>query len=137
MALTHIANAHSIHRDARIYPDPDKFKPERFIRDGQLVGVPHADRGHFGFGWGRRVCPGFAIAERSLYIVIARCLWAFDFAYAKDAQGQDIPIDENAYTNGFSTHPLPFKCSITPRGEWVKSVVEAECSTVDLDALTS
>ena len=63
---TIIPNSYTIHRDARLYPEPELFKPERFIRDGELVGVPRAERGHFGFGWGRRVCPGASSAARSL-----------------------------------------------------------------------
>lgn len=64
---TVIPNAWAIHMDPKVYPEPEKFMPERFIKDGNLVGVPQAERGHFGFGYGRRICPGMYIAERSLF----------------------------------------------------------------------
>ena len=65
---TVIPNAYAIHHDPLLYPEPEKFKPERFINaEGQLTGVELAERGHFGFGYGRRICPGQYIAERSLF----------------------------------------------------------------------
>ena len=48
-----------------------------------------------------RVCPGLYIGERSIFIIFARLLWALDFGYALDAQGKEIPIDENDFTSGF------------------------------------
>ena len=59
-----LANHWSIHLDPEVYPDPTAFKPERFLEDGKLVGTPYSERGHHGFGFGRRVCPGLHIAER-------------------------------------------------------------------------
>jgi cytochrome P450 len=64
---TVIPLAWAIHMDPKLYPEPEKFKPERFLKDGQVCGVDLADRGHFGFGYGRRICPGMYIAERSLF----------------------------------------------------------------------
>lgn len=152
---TIIPNAWAIHHDPLVYPEPEKFKPERFIKDNQLVGVPQSDRGHFGFGYGRRICPGMYIAERSLYselsafhppsssllldqpltdattflpptsVVFARLLWGYNFAHAVDAAGNKIPVDCNAYTTGFSSHPQKFPCSITPRHKEVESIVRA------------
>ena len=63
-----LANHWSIHLDPDVYPDPTEFKPERFIKDGKLVGTPYSERGHHGFGFGRRVCPGLHIAERCVSI---------------------------------------------------------------------
>jgi hypothetical protein len=35
-------------------------------------------RDHFAFGAGRRICPGYHVAERSFFIGFSRLLWAFD-----------------------------------------------------------
>lgn len=40
--------------DAEIYPDPDVFKPERFILDKET----RPSCSFFGFGDGPRMCPG-------------------------------------------------------------------------------
>jgi len=52
-------------------------------------------------------------------------LWGYNIAHAKDALGQNIPVDVNAYTTGFSSHPQKFACSITPRHKDVESIVRA------------
>lgn len=36
------------------------------------------------FGFGRRLCPGAHIAERSLNIIVARIGWACDIRKARD-----------------------------------------------------
>jgi cytochrome P450 len=52
---TVIPNAWAIHMDPNLYPQPEQFRPERFLKDGNVIGVPQAERGHFGFGYGRRM----------------------------------------------------------------------------------
>lgn len=39
--------------------------------------------GIWGFGVGRRVCPGYPVAARNLFITIARLLYCFDFEHAE------------------------------------------------------
>jgi len=133
---TIIPNAWAIHHDPAVYPEPEKFKPERFIKGTELIGVPQSERGHFGFGYGRRICPGMYIAERSLFIVFSRLLWGFSFSNAKDSQGNVIPVDSNAYTTGFSSHPKKFACEIKPRDGEVDQVVKAQAETYQLPKTT-
>jgi len=107
------------------YHDPLIFKPERFLEvNGR---VPELDSRNFGFGFGRRVCPGKELAESTMFIAIAMTAVVFNVSKAKDEFGQDIePIVE--YTSGLISHPKPFKCSLSPRSEHaialVRSVVE-------------
>ncbi|KAM0790540.1 hypothetical protein ACM66B_003409 [Microbotryomycetes sp. NB124-2] len=116
---TVLANHWAIHLDPVMYPDPETFNPERFITDGKLN-----DLRHFAFGFGRRICPGMHIAERSLYIVFSRLMWACNILHAKDEHGNEVPIDINNFSEGFSSHPVGFKCDIQARGPWVNEVVE-------------
>ncbi|KAK4047662.1 hypothetical protein OIO90_006091 [Microbotryomycetes sp. JL221] len=117
---TVLANHWSIHLDPELYPEPTKFNPDRFIdSNGQLN-----DLKHFAFGFGRRICPGMHIAERSLFIVFSRLMWACNITNAKDEQGQIIPIDVDRFSEGFSSHPVGFQCDIKSRGPWVDEVVE-------------
>lgn len=57
------------------------------------------------------------IAERSLFLAIARFLWAFDFTCDTDADGKSIVPDPNALTDGVLVRPLEFPVKITPRSE--------------------
>ncbi|KIK42207.1 hypothetical protein CY34DRAFT_83942 [Suillus luteus UH-Slu-Lm8-n1] len=67
-------NHWSISRDPEVYPDPDAFKPQRWIND---EGHIRDDLKFFVFGFGRRVCPGLHIANRSMFINSLLIFWAF------------------------------------------------------------
>jgi cytochrome P450 len=70
------------------------------------------ERDHYSYGGGRRICPGMHVAERSLFINLARLMWGFDISHAKDADGNDIPVDPtfNGMIKGSSAAQKPFKC---------------------------
>ena len=51
-------------------------------------------RDHWSFGAGRRVCPGYNLAENSLFILTARLLWAFDVQAPIDpSTGEKVKYD--------------------------------------------
>ncbi|KAG2069375.1 cytochrome P450 [Suillus decipiens] len=71
---TVVGNLWAISRDPEVYPEPDAFKPQRWIDDqGRL----RDDLAFFVYGFGRRVCPGRHIANRSVFINSLLILWAF------------------------------------------------------------
>ncbi|KAG1904597.1 cytochrome P450 [Suillus fuscotomentosus] len=68
------ADLWSISRDPDVYPEPEEFKPQRWIDDqGRLSD----DLKFFVYGFGRRVCPGQHVANRSVFINSLLILWAF------------------------------------------------------------
>ncbi|OJJ45126.1 hypothetical protein ASPZODRAFT_134551 [Penicilliopsis zonata CBS 506.65] len=69
---TVIANQWGFNMDQEVFVSPEEFNPERYAEHGSDTGerLP-------GFGFGRRACPGYHLASQSLFIVIARMLWAF------------------------------------------------------------
>ncbi|KAG2070790.1 cytochrome P450 [Suillus decipiens] len=71
---TVVGNLWAISRDPEVYPEPDAFKPQRWINDqGRL----RDDLAFFAYGFGRRVCPGQHVANRSVFINSLLILWAF------------------------------------------------------------
>ncbi|KAH7904580.1 cytochrome P450 [Hygrophoropsis aurantiaca] len=97
----------AIARDPVAFPDPEKFDPQRWLdNDGNL----RTDMRFFTFGFGRRVCPGQHVANRSLFINLALILWSF-----RIAQNPRSPIDVNAFSDGVISHAAPFEADFIPR----------------------
>lgn len=75
-----LVNAWAIHRDATLWDDPYRFRPERFI--GRTVDSwvhNGSDFTYFPFGSGRRMCPGIRVAEIVIKYLLASFLHSFDW----------------------------------------------------------
>ncbi len=69
-----VSNFHQIHRDPVTWPDPEKFRPERFLDDnGDFV----TRRGWMPFSAGKRVCVGEAVAKIDLHLCIVTLFQQF------------------------------------------------------------
>ena len=76
--------------DPEAYPEPDKFKPERFLdEDGTVRDDPMLS---LVFGAGKRICPGRHLVEATLFIVASSILSVFNVTKAKDENGNEIPV---------------------------------------------
>ncbi|KAF8553151.1 cytochrome P450, partial [Imleria badia] len=99
----------AISRDPEAFPDPEKFDPQRWIDDdGRLQN----NMTSYPFGFGRRVCPGQHVANKSLYINLALLLWSFHIVEKADA-----PIDTNDHADGVVARAAPFDVKFIPRIE--------------------
>ncbi len=67
-----VLNSYLIHHDPDIYPDPDRFQPERFLDEqpSTYTWIP--------FGGGRRRCLGASFAMLEMKIVLRNALAAFE-----------------------------------------------------------
>ena len=80
----------AILHDPETYPDPEEFKPERFLnQDGSVRDDPTLA---LAFGAGRRICPGRHVVDATLFIVASSVLSAFNVTKAKDENGNEIPV---------------------------------------------
>ncbi|KAF7365142.1 O-methylsterigmatocystin oxidoreductase [Mycena venus] len=119
---TVISNIWAMTRDESFYPEPERFNPDRFFTvDGKL----NNDDIVLAFGFGRRICVGRHYADATVWATIVSVLATFHIAKAKNSAGNEIDIDPNNYSDTFISHPLSFPCSITPRSDAAKSLVQA------------
>lgn len=80
----------AILHDPDLYPNPEEFRPERFLNeDGSARDDPTLA---LAFGAGRRICPGRQIVDATLFIFAASVLSAFNVTKAKDENGNEIPV---------------------------------------------
>ena len=76
--------------DPELYPDPEAFKPGRFLNeDGTFRDDPVLQ---LAFGAGRRICPGRHFVSASLFVVTASVLSVFNVTSAKDKDGNEVPV---------------------------------------------
>ncbi|KAL5352910.1 hypothetical protein ACLOAV_002858 [Pseudogymnoascus australis] len=117
------------------YEDDDSFIPERYAKHPKLANdyagsSDWENRDHYGYGAGRRICPGMHLAERNMWRIAAKLLWAFDFAEPLDPKtGMTIPIDADAYNRGILQAPLPFNVTITPRSTQHIAAIKSEIAS--------
>lgn len=83
-------NVWAIHRHPREFPEPDKFRPERYY--GGLERPYPNKAGHHAFGWGRRQCSGQPLAEQGLFLTVATLLWSFNIKPGIDANVSHRPV---------------------------------------------
>ncbi|KAI0675604.1 cytochrome P450 [Trametes maxima] len=110
-----LANTWAMTRDTRHYPEPEEFRPERYLEDKtrkEGVLLPSS----FVFGYGRRVCPGQPLADASIWLAMANIIALFDIRKAVDASGREITPPAE-FLSKFSSMPAPFSCRILPRSE--------------------
>ena len=80
----------AILHDPEMYPDPEEFKPERFLNeDGTVRDDPALS---LAFGIGKRICPGRHFVDAEIFIVASTILSVFNVTKAKDENGDEIPV---------------------------------------------
>jgi len=119
-----VANAWAVLHDPEIYPDPEEFKPDRFLNeDGTVRDDP---RLALAFGVGKRICPGRHLVDATLFIVASSVLSVFNVVKAKDENGNEIPVKAAVQaSNGLVIHPEKFACSIVPRDKAAADLILA------------
>ncbi|KAF5571206.1 oxidoreductase [Fusarium pseudoanthophilum] len=110
-----LPNIWQICHDLTLYHDPMAFKPERFLGP-----EAETDPGRFVFGFGRRICPAQAMADKTLFLNMAQSLAVFQI---KVKEGAEMPRAE--FTSGVVSHPKPFETAITPRSPEHRELIEA------------
>ena len=84
---TVIENFWAIFHDPVAYPEPHRFNPERFLKDGKLDPSVKDPEDRI-FGSGRRVCPGRYIASRTIFLRFVSILATFDIEPGMNDKGE-------------------------------------------------
>lgn len=104
-----IVNAWGMHRDPKLWDEPSKFKPERFMK------MDREGFKYLPFGIGRRACPGAAMAIRTVCLCLGSLIQCFDL----DKVGQEnVDMSENVGVSLTKAKPLVAGC--TPRQSMVE-----------------
>lgn len=111
--------------DEAYFKEPETFKPERFLGP-----APEMDPRTMMFGFGRRMCAGRELADKSVFLTIAMVLAAFDIR-KPSSKVDGSPIEQSpGFTTGVMIKPNDFECDVRVRNvkteHLVRSAVEPE-----------
>jgi cytochrome P450 len=87
-----LVNVWAMGRDDSIWPEPEKFMPERFLES--MVDFRGGDFGLIPFGAGRRICPGMPLATRMVHLVLASLLNQFKWRLPDEVQRNGVDMAE-------------------------------------------
>ena len=92
----------SVMHNSKHFPDPDTFKPERFLdNDGRYKEDNHV----IPFGIGRRYCLGQSLAQKEFFLFLVGILQKFDITPAPMQALPSYHIDDHPPPNLVRTCP--------------------------------
>ncbi|XP_018816029.1 cytochrome P450 CYP82D47-like [Juglans regia] len=106
-----LVNLAKIHQDPLVWPEPTKFRPERFLTTHKDINVRGQNFDLIPFGSGRRVCPGISLGLNLTQLTLATFLHAFDIS-TPSAEPVDMVEKDIGVTSMKAT---PLEVHLTPR----------------------
>jgi len=98
-----IPNVWHMNRDPEIFgKNTEHFDPARYLDASGDIAPSVSEikeRGHFTYGFRRRICVGRYMADDTLFINIAVLLWATKIERKKDAYGRFAPLDLDGWVD--------------------------------------
>ena len=86
---TFMPSVYLVHYREDLYPEPEKFKPERFIEK------QYSASEYFPFGGGSRRCLGYALAQLEMKLVLATVISKYQLACVED---KPVKIQRRGFT---------------------------------------
>lgn len=81
-----VSAAHSLHRNPEVFPEPDRWRPERWLNDkGGVDGGGEKARWFWAFGSGGRMCVGSNLAMLQMKGIVAAIWSNFETTIVDDA----------------------------------------------------
>ncbi|XP_061536129.1 cytochrome P450 3A40-like isoform X2 [Phycodurus eques] len=95
-----------LHRDADLWPEPDKFKPERFSKQNKESFDPYV---YLPFGAGPRNCIGMRFALVSMKLAIVEILQRYNFCVCDETE---VPIEMDVQGLLMPKRPIKLKLEL-------------------------
>ncbi|KAF2727830.1 cytochrome P450 oxidoreductase-like protein [Polyplosphaeria fusca] len=128
---------HALHRNASdpLYTDPETYNPDRYLQHTKLASEyassgDYANRDHYAYGGGRRICVGIHLAERTQWRFVAGLLWGFEILPGVDERGEEVGL-EVRYKKGLLSEPEAFGVRFVPRSGGHVEVLRRELGEVE------
>ena len=100
------ANIWAMLHDPEVFPDPERFDPERYLEKVDEETARRRDPRGFVFGFGRRRCPGAHLVESSVWLMLATILATLDIEKPRDKRGNEIEPEVKFENAIFRSAPL-------------------------------
>ncbi|KAI0353717.1 cytochrome P450 [Trametes cingulata] len=133
---TVVTNLWAMMRDKARFPNPDEFRPERFLVTSKVDGTVRIDADavryvrHVVFGFGRRVCPGRFYAEALLWTTLSGVL-----ATTRISQPPDTPFVMPEIIDGTIIRYEEFPYVLEERFEGAAELVRAAAAEAHAGAV--
>jgi hypothetical protein len=119
------------------YPDPENFRPERWLLKSwptyrePLTRYPTI-KGMTSFGWGQRQCLGQCLTQDELVVACGGLMWAFNLKHKVDSKGNQIEVPLNKSNSLLIVKPDPFQMEFEPRSASRKAEIIEQWSRADM-----
>lgn len=105
-----VVNIWKLHRDPRVWKNPDDFQPERFLTTHADLDFRGQDFEFIPFSSGRRSCPAINLGMAVVHLTLARLLQGFDLTTVAG-----LPVDMNEGPGIALPKLIPLEAVIKPR----------------------
>ncbi|KAI8649870.1 hypothetical protein NCS56_01437900 [Fusarium sp. Ph1] len=131
------ANYAAILMDKDTYPDQQPFNPARWLEPSyptykEPLTVHPNCQNFTPFGYGRRACPGYDFAERTLVILVAQIAWSYEVKKPIDPKTNKPVVIDMKYEPTPNPRPLPFPCEIRLRSVDRSKLVKLEAARCEV-----